>query len=76
MLKVVKSSEVEIKEFETHESHKKVVMDFITKDSNDNPRGRVPQQHESCVKRTMWLAIEENESCPNNLDIQKEDNNA
>jgi hypothetical protein len=43
MLKVVKSSEVEIKEFETHESHKKVVMDFITKDSNDNPRGRVPQ---------------------------------
>jgi hypothetical protein len=43
MLKVVKSSKVETKEFETHESHKKVVMDFITKDSNDNPGGRVPQ---------------------------------
>jgi hypothetical protein len=43
MLKVVKNLEVETKDFETHESHKKVVMDFITKDSNDNLGGRAPQ---------------------------------
>jgi hypothetical protein len=43
MLKVIKSSKVETKGFQTQESCKKVVMDIITKDSNDNPRGRVPQ---------------------------------
>lgn len=75
MLKVIKSSKVETKGFQTQESCKKVVMDIITKDSNDNPRGRVPQQHESCVKKMMCFAIEENKLCPNNPGIQKEDNN-
>lgn len=75
MLKVIKSSKVETKGFQTQESCKKVVMDIITKDSNDNPRGRVPQQHESCVKKMTCLAIEENKLCPNNPCIQKEDNN-
>jgi hypothetical protein len=43
MLKVIKSSEVETKGFQTQENRKKIVMDLITKDSNDNPKGRVPQ---------------------------------
>ncbi len=40
--KLEKYLELEAKEFQTQESHKKTMMDFTTKESNNSPKGRVP----------------------------------